>query len=309
MRSILAALILSTVVAAQDSAAPKTADKKPETRAAKQVKKPAAPKLVYKGYDLIHQGKIGEAIQLFEKLEEQLPGNRWSSRAMRPLKQAVRLEKILGRKEHPKWASAADWLYRFYSKNKVPTSLLELCKAASVRFDGNEKWTLRLAQSQMNLQRNEDALATYRALLEKADLPSYHALIAVLLARMDDVDAAKKELAAIPRTAQGSSLYYNIACAYAVMGEEKRAASKLRRAFELTPPSELLALKKQAFADGDFLGLRKSKVFKAAFQTISLVPEKAAVKDECKTCPSKGSCSEEEKKDCADDKDKVETKK
>ena len=132
MRIALSATLLCLL------AAPATAqDKKPT--------KTALPAVVQQGYDLIHAGKIPEALAHFRALEKEMPGNKWSKKAMRPLLQTVQLEKIVAKKEHPKWVSAADWLHRFYTTNKVPTRLLALNQRAYERFPKDAKWAVRYA--------------------------------------------------------------------------------------------------------------------------------------------------------------------
>ncbi len=274
------------------------------SQAKKTAKKSSIPPVVKAGYALIYQGKIADALAHFKKLEVDQPGNRWSKKAMRPLTQAVRLEKIIAKDRHPKWASAAKWLQTFYSKNKVPTKLLALSTRATKLFPKDETWTLRHAQALTANGDDKKALAVYDALAVNTGKPTYRAMAAVLCARGKNAAGASAQIAAIPKNFESSTTSYNIACAYAILGKIDLAGKLLNRAFELTPMSKLPALKKQAVADPDLANMAKTKALANALEAISLVPEFEEKKADCEGCPSKSSCSDKEKEDCKDDEKK-----
>jgi hypothetical protein len=150
--------------------------------------------------------------------------------------------------------------------------------------------------------RNRDALAVYQRLLEKNREPGLHAMAAVMAGRLKDKDGARRHLRAIPPGYGCPTTSYNVACALAVLGDVEGADRSLRRAFQLTPPSELAGLKKQAGTDTDLASLRGTPAFATALKTESLVSDKAPVKAGCAGCPSKGSCSEEKSGGCSEEK-------
>ncbi|MHC4513872.1 MAG: tetratricopeptide repeat protein [Planctomycetota bacterium] len=288
--SVLALLALVGSLPAQTPAA-----------ASKPQKKPATPATVQAGYAMIRQGRLSQALAHFKKLEVDQPGNRWSKKAIPPLTKSVQLEKISATDEHPKWVAAAEWLQRFYTANKVPTGLLALSQRACAKFPGDESWTVRHAHALAENQQDDKALQIFEKLLVKDDKPEYRAMSAVLLARMKRVEASQRHIEAIADSGKTATVSYNVACAFALMGDVDKAGKSLARAFELTPPSALAKFKKQAVEDQDLVRLKGTKVLTAALQTKSGVSEAEAVKAGCEGCPSKGSC---DKKDAAGTGDK-----
>lgn len=277
--------------------------------AAKPQKKPATPAVVQAGYDMIRQGRLSQALAHFKKLEAEKPGNRWSEKAIPPLTKSVQLEKIIATDEHPKWVSAADWLQQFYTANKVPTGLLALSQRACNKFPGDEGWTVRHAHALAANQQDGKALAIFEKLIVKGDKPEYRAKSAVLLARMKRAEASLRQLEAIEDGGKTAVVTYDVACAFALMGEVEKAGKSLTRAFELTPPSALAKFKKQAVEDRDLVRLKGTEVLTAALRTESGVSELEAVKSGCEGCPSKSTCDKNEAAGSGDKKKTAKQKK
>jgi tetratricopeptide (TPR) repeat protein len=292
----LCALLLASGLSAQ---APQTS--KP--------KKTAVPPEVQQGYKLIHSGEIAKALAHFKQLLKEQPGNKFSTKAIRPLTQAVQLEKILEQKKHPKWAAAASWLHTFYTRNKVPTRLLSLCERAHERFPEQATWGIRFANELAAQKQPKKALEVYQELIAKHDQSSLRAMAAVLAARCKDNKLALEMLGHIKADETDPGACYNAACAYALMKDVEHGSKMLQRAFEQTPPSQLNATKRQAMFDEDLENLSGSDSFAAALEASSKVPEPKKVSAGCEGCPSKGSCSDDEKESCGDKKEEAAPKK
>lgn len=287
MRSMPLALILLGLSAAPTPAQPQT-DPRPPAEETAATKKPL-PKEIQDGYALIYSGQIETALEHFRRLAEKDPLEPLAQKAIRPLTQAVQLRKLLGDEKHQNWTKAAEWLYTFYTKNRVPQEAQALCERVWKRFPGDPTWGLRLAEACASLRKNEQALAVYEKLLEKDQDPEILALTAVLLARMGREEDACAYLDKIPKALEGPALCYNIACAFALLGEAAKAGHCLKRSFELTPPSKIEEAKKLAQADEDLAFLRGTEEMEAALQAKSTVPEpKCESGSSCDGCPSKG---------------------
>ena len=265
-------------------------------------KKTALPAAVQEGYALIYAGKIDQALAHFRTLNKEMPGNKWSKKAMRPLLQAVQLEKIIARKEHPKWVSAADWLHRFYTTNKVPTRLLALSERAHARFPKDAKWATRYANVLAEQGKPKEALAVWKQLTAHDKAPGHFAMAAILAARVKEPKQALALLGKVPADCEDAIACYNAACAYALLKDTKHAGAMLQRAFEQSPPSKIHELKRQAMFDADLENLNGSDAFASALAAESKVKEPTATPSGCEGCPSKGSCSDDKKESCGDEK-------
>lgn len=273
-------------------------EKAPE--GAKQVEKAKIPDNVKAGYDLIHAGRIEEALEAFKKIRAADPENKYASKAIRPLTQAVQLEKIVAMDKHVKWMSAANWLQTFYTRNKVPTKALALAERAYKRFPDDKSWGSRYAMALADAGQGKKAVDVYEALLVKHPAPSIRVMAAITYAKLGDKDKAMMQLGKMPEKITDPAITYNLACAYALMGKVPEAASLLAKSFELTPPSKLDARKKHAKVDADLKILAGSKELVVAMNATSKVTDKPAAAPSCEDCPSSEGCSEEDKEGCGD---------
>ncbi len=294
------------VMACCVSGLPLTAQDK-SANEAKKVEKAKIPDNVKQAYDLIHAGKIVDALDTFKKIRAEEPENKWAKKAIRPLTQAVQLEKIVAMDKHAKWMTAADWLNTFYTANKVPTKKLALAKRAFTRFPADKKWGNRYALALADANQGKKAVGVYEGLLVKHPDSDIRVMTAVLYAREGMAEKAMEHLGQLPEGQKNPSIAYNLACAYALMGKLPEAGKLLAKSFELTPPSQLAKQKKQARSDPDLARLVGSEELIAAMKATSKVPEKKA-KSACDDCPSNDSCDEEEMEDCEEGKEDCDEK-
>ena len=277
------ALLLALPLGAQD---------KPTEKAEK---KPAPPEWT-QGVASLKQGKLADALASFQALMEKKPGDARVTRAIRTIRTAMTMRKLVQNPKHPKYDAAVLRLHTFYSVNGLTKQALELVREAWGR-----KKDLRfgriLAKDLLANGDESEALHLYEDLIEIKDLPDFRAQAALLLLKFRNPDEAEKHLAAIPKEAESSALCYNMACIYALSGRPKAAFHCLKRSFELTPPSRLAALKKHAAKDGDLSSL-DPKQLAQVMKTRSTVSEPACGK--CKGCPSKGSCDKSGEEGCGD---------
>ena len=129
-------------------------------------------------------------------------------------------------------------------------------------------------------------------------------MAAILAARLKDQKQALALLGEVPADCEDAVACYNAACAYALLKDTKHAGAMLQRAFEQSPPSKINGLKRDAMLDEDLENLSGSDAFASALAAESKVQEPSKVPSGCEGCPSKGSCSEDEKEGCGDDKKK-----
>ena len=126
MRPMPLVLTVLGLAAALLPAQPEAKGPAPE-QAPASVKKPL-PKAIQEGYALIHSGQIEQALEHFRALVEKDPQDALSQKAVRPLAQAVQLRRLIADDKNPKWAAATQWLFTFYTTNKVPKEALALCE-------------------------------------------------------------------------------------------------------------------------------------------------------------------------------------
>lgn len=287
---VIACCAWQAPLAAQEKSAPE----------AKKVEKAKIPENVKQGYDLIHDGKIVEALAVFKKIRAEEPDNKRAKKAIRPLTQAVQLEKIVAMDKHAKWMSAADWLNSFYTANKVPTKRLALAERVYARFPNDKKWGNRYALALAAANQGKKAVAVYEGLLKKHPAADIQVMTAVLYARQGNAEKAMMHVGKLPEKLSHPSVVYNLACVYALMGNLPKAGELLGRSFELTPPSKLAKQKKQAKADPDLARLMGSEELVAAMKSTSKVGEPKA-KSACKDCGSSDSCSDKDKEGCSEE--------
>jgi tetratricopeptide (TPR) repeat protein len=267
---------------------------------AKKVAKAPIPENVKAGYELIYAGKIEEALAAFKKIRAEEPENKWATKAIRPLTQAVQLEKIVAMDKHVKWMSAANWLNTFYTRNKVPTKALALAERAFTRFPDDKDWGNRYAMALADANQGKKAVTVYEALLVKHPAADIRVMAAITYAKQGNTEKAMMHLGKLPEKITDPGLTYNLACAYALMGKVPEAGRLLAISFELTPPSKLDARKKHAKVDADLAKLTGSKELVVAMNATSKVTEKAPAAG-CGDCPSSEGCSEEEKEACGEE--------
>jgi tetratricopeptide (TPR) repeat protein len=251
--------------------------------------KPTLPPEVVEANELIHAGEIAAALAKFQAYDQAVPGNKYSAKAIRPLTQALQLEKIIQQGgDNAKFAKAADWLQSFYTVNSVPSGILPLAEKAWQQLPDDATWGTRYATALADAGQPQKALGVYVKLLDKQGTPGIHAKVAVLLARDQKTDEAHKHLGAIPADITCADTTLDAARAHASLGELELAAGALQRSFELTPPSQLAQRKKLALSDPDLAALQGTELLAKAQAAESKVPEPTG--SACDTCPSSSSC-------------------
>ncbi len=209
------------------------------------------------------------------------------------LRQVMQMrESIDKEKNEQKWQAMARALRSYYHQNKVYSEALALDKKVHEKLKNGES-AAALAGTQLAMGLNEDAAKVIGGLDEKSMTAEARILLGIALARQKKIDEAKAAVAKCKLAADSDSgLYYDMACVKALVGESDEANALLTRAFELTPPSRLDAVKAHAKTDKDLASLVGSAGFEKALKTESKVKEsKCSGGSSCGNCPSRGGCS------------------
>lgn len=209
------------------------------------------------------------------------------------LRRIVDLRGQLGRiKDDARWQKAAESLYAYYSDRGCTPAATEMAAALNKRVPSAASAN-RYARTLLDTGEAQQARAVLEAIPDdQADLHS-RVLHALALTRLDEREAAEKALQriAIPMEVT-RELNYDAARLNATLGHWDSAERLLRKFFQATPPSRLVAARAQTKACVDFASVAETEGFHNVLRTASKCSESSCSSGgSCGQCPSRSSCS------------------
>jgi hypothetical protein len=208
------------------------------------------------------------------------------------LRRILQLRKSLGEeKDLERWENTARALHAFYVEEKLYRELLALGQQAHQRL--NNQWSaVALAETQLSLDRNQEAVTTLAELGPNQTSPTAQALLGIACARSGQVDRAKQIAASLklPPEADPPAIYAAARLSAAV-GDSKEAVRRLTECMQSVLPSRQDGFRAHAKACPEFAALATSAEFAKAISAESKLPEsKCSGGKSCAGCPMRGNC-------------------
>ena len=253
---------------------------------------PSAAERFAEGSALLAEADFDSALQAFADAAKADPKNTEYRQLFALTRQVMKLRGALPHEPNAqRWDQIAVALRAFYYEYGVYEEALSLDEQRYGRR-GLPTIAAQLAESQLEVGLNAEAVDTLRH-VEKADLPPRGvALLGVALAR----EGKTEEAEAVARRFQmpeapDAALLMDLACLHALLGDQEMAAKLLTQSFEQTLPSRLTARKEYAMMRADLASLLESAEYETVWTTASLIKESSCSGGtSCGSCPSKSSC-------------------
>jgi tetratricopeptide (TPR) repeat protein len=249
------------------------------------------------GKALLAEAKFDGALQAFRTAAKADAGNQDYRQTYSMLRQVVRMrEEIEKEQDSEQWMSIARALRAFYHEHRIYSESLPLDREIHERHLAPDSAAM-LAETLLALGKNTEAGELLRNVGEKEATPRTTVLLGLSLARQGRIDEAKAAAmkAGVDQDA-GPRVFYELARLHALTGESKAALEALTRSFELTPPSQVDALKADAKACEDFSTFADSSDFNEVLKTQSTVKESKCSKGPgCDKCPKRAKCGKNQK--------------
>jgi hypothetical protein len=190
-----------------------------------------------------------------------------------------------------KWEYIARGLHSFY----VAEGLLEEALAVDMKMHAKLNTAASaktLAETQLALDRNDEAAATLAALPAASQTPDTRALHGLALARQGDIEQARRIAADIALGDDaGPGVVYSVSRLQAAVGNDEQALALLTRCFESLAPSRLPGFKDHAKKTPEFAALVSTAAFNQVLLAESKIAEsKCSGGSRCATCPMRGNC-------------------
>jgi tetratricopeptide (TPR) repeat protein len=251
-----------------------------------------AVKSFTKGEQLLANGDLDGALAAYANAARADRANQEYVQHYAMLRRIIQLHKSLDEEKEPaRWESAARALHAFYVGEKVYGEALAIGRRIHARL--NNEWSaVNLAETELALNLNEEAVKTLSGLEPDKSSPAASALLAVAAARSGQVDRAKKiaDSLVLPEDA-GSQTVYAAARLFAAVGDSATALKLLTRCLESTPPGLQDGFKAHAKSSPEFAAMAAAPEFAKAIDTPSKVPEsKCSGGKSCAGCPMRGKC-------------------
>ncbi len=247
------------------------------------------------GNALLAKADFDGALAAFKTAAMTGSGNQEYAQQYAVLRQVVQLRKACPRvRDANTWLKIAGALRAFYYDHGLYTEALPLDEERHRRLPSAESAVL-LGETQLALRMHAVALETLKSLEKEHQSPRSTVLCGLALARMGQLDAAKK----LAGQAKGATkettpaYFYDLGCVKALVGDSKGAYRALTQSFERTPPSRLAALKARVKACKDLNGLAKTAEFARVLETPSKVKEsQCSMGTSCGKCPMRAQCQD-----------------
>jgi tetratricopeptide (TPR) repeat protein len=249
---------------------------------------------------LLAQADFRGALDAFKAASKAEPENSEYFQEYALLRRVIRIREQLKEEEDAEtWQKMSRALYNYYRQHKINGEALATARALYEKAASGESAAL-LADAQLAADDNAAAVALLSQLDEGARTIQTDVLHGIALARVSKLAdaramAGKLEL---PKDCDGP-LCFDAARLYALVGDAEKAIGALTCAFERTPANQLEAVKADAKQCRDLAALTGSPAFASALEVKSKVAAGCA-KDGSK-CPSKdkGGRAENNEKEAA----------
>jgi tetratricopeptide (TPR) repeat protein len=189
------------------------------------------------------------------------------------------------------WENTARGLHTFYIAQGLYAEALPLDQKIHERLNTAYSAAL-LAETQLVLDRNADAVAVLAALDATKHTSGTRALHGLALSRQGKEAEAQEIAKSIELgTDSGPGVIYSVARLQAALGNADESLALLKQCFESVAPSQLDGYKKHARLSPEFAKLAATPVFARVLETKSKVAESpCSGGTRCSNCPMRGNC-------------------
>lgn len=251
-----------------------------------------APEVFTQGESLLAKGQFPAALQAFATAARADRDNPEYMQHYAMTRQIVDLRSRLETEKNPqRWENMARAVRAFCLSERIYPELLKMDEDIHARL-GTADTAAMLAETQLAMARNSDAVKILSALEGNKTTAMTQALLGIALVRSGKKDEAKQIAGKLELPADaGPSINYAAAQLYAAVGDSATAAKLLKTCFEATLPSMLDGFKIHAKDCPEFAPIAESPEFVAALEAKSKMPEsKCSGGSSCAGCPMSGKC-------------------
>jgi len=245
-----------------------------------------------RGDTLLAKGGFQEALHAYAAAVRAERTNQQYVQQFMLVRQVVALRGTLEQeKDLQRWHTIAQALRSFYVSQGVYSEALSVDEKTHARLNTASS-AAQLAETQLAMGRDADALQVLAALDPDSATPATQALLGIALARQGRVDEARKtaERVALPENV-GPGTQYILARMQAAIGNHRQALGLLTRCFEAVAPSRLDGFKTHATQCPEFAGMASTDGFASVLKTQSKVAEsKCSGGSSCAGCPMRAKC-------------------
>jgi len=237
------------------------------------------------------QSQFERALESYAAAAQAAPENAAYRQEYALLRQVVALrQSLVSETDTARWSTGASALRVFYYDRGLYDAALPLDQERCRRDNAPEPAAL-LAETQLQLDRNADAVATLTAVPADKLSPKGRDLLALAYARTGSRDRARDLLAQAAGAPESAEHCLLAARAQALLGGREAAHKLLAQSFQLTPPSALPRAKELVKNCADFRSLLSDAQFASVFETVSTVQESSCSRAKsCGGCPSASKC-------------------
>jgi tetratricopeptide (TPR) repeat protein len=237
------------------------------------------------------QSQFERALESYAAAAQAAPENAAYRQEYALLRQVVALRQSLASEtDATRWSTGASALRVFYYDRALYEAALALDQERCRRDNAPESAAL-LAESQLQLDRNAEAVATLTAVPAGKLSPKGRDLLALAYARTGSRERAKELLAQGAGAPESAEHCLLASRAHALLGDREAAHQLLTQSFRLTPPSALPRAKEFVRNCADFGPLLSDPQSASVFETVSTVQESSCSgAKSCGGCPRAASC-------------------
>jgi tetratricopeptide (TPR) repeat protein len=253
-----------------------------------------AAKAFTAGNALLAKADFDGALEAFRTAARTDTENQEYAQRYAMLRQVIRMRKNSATERNAEqWLKTAAALRTFYHDHRLYSEALPLDKECHRRRQSAES-AVHLAETQLALGVHSEAAQMLAGLTQEQTSPRTRVLHGLALARLGQIDEAKKTAKAPGRIKDdvGPRYFYDLARIHALAGEAKKTSKTLTRSFELTPPSRLDAFRAEVKECKDFGSVLGATDFASVLETRSRVKESKCSKGAgCGKCPKRAQCA------------------
>ncbi|MCP4594006.1 MAG: hypothetical protein GY842_25010 [bacterium] len=263
-----------------------------------------AAQVFSQGSALLTQGDFDGALNAYREAAKADSSNQEYRQQYSIVRRVIKMRKRIAAEANPsKWEATAQGLRVFYYEHGLHTEALALDQQSYAKTSTAAS-AARLAETQLELEKNADAVAVLSNLPEDQATPETRVLLGIALAREGDTDQARKiGQGCAPAGDWGPGTLYDLARLRALTGDQSDALKLLVRCFENTLPSRLNAFKDHVRKSKDLGTLVASADFAKVLETKSKVKESSCSSgSSCGKCPSRSKCSSTKSSTHTDDR-------
>jgi len=251
-----------------------------------------AEALFGRGKTLLKQGDFQGALRKFTDAVRADRGNKEYARNYTMVRRIISLRNRLDLEQEPnRWEYVALALHAFYTSERIYPESLALGEKMHARLN-NASTARMLAETQLAMGRNADAVDMLASLSSDKRTPATQALYGIALLRQGDIAEARQIANSIVAPGDaGPRMRYCLARLKAAVGNSAEALGLLEGCFQNVPPSLLADYKSHARQCEEFEKLIGTSGFDKVLKTKSKVAEsKCSGGGNCAGCPNRENC-------------------